>query len=83
MNDGRLKFSKGKVPMKIYYNPLQVEKASYVEPMETNMAEIIKDFDMEVKDGAFRGSENQIEVVCPKVGECLLDFLHRCKDKDS
>ena len=49
LNDGRLKFAKGKVPMKINSNPLQVEEAGYVEPVEINMVEITEDFDMEAE----------------------------------
>lgn len=47
------------------------------------MVEIIEDFNMEDQDGAFEGSESQIEDVYHKAGEGLLNFLHRCKTEDS
>lgn len=46
LNEGRLKFAKGKPPMKIDSDPLQIEDASYVEPVAINMVKITKDFDM-------------------------------------
>lgn len=64
--------------MKINYDPLQVGDANYVEPVVINMVEITVDFDME----EFKDSENHIEVVYPKVGEGLVEFLHRCKVED-
>lgn len=62
-NDGRLKFAKGKAPMKIDFDPLQAREANYIEPLEVNIVEITKDFDMEAEDEAACGSENQIESV--------------------
>lgn len=45
--------------MKVDLDPLQVEDASYMEPVAINMVKITKDFDMD----EFEESENQIEVV--------------------
>lgn len=64
LNEGRLKFVKGKPHMKINYDPLQVKDASCVEPVAINMVKIIEDFDMV----DFEESENQIKAVFPKVG---------------
>ena len=52
--------------------------ASYLERVTINMVEISKDYNM-----AEFENENQIEVVYPKAGEGLLEFLHRCKVEDS
>lgn len=41
----------------------------------------ISDFDMEAEDKAFKS--NEIGAVYPKVGEGLLEFLHRYKAEDS
>lgn len=71
-------FSKSNSPMKIDFDPLQVGDTNYVEPVTINMVEITEDFDMDEIE-----SENQIEVVYPKAGEGLLEFLHRCKAEDS
>lgn len=79
LNEGRLMFAKGTPPMKIDFDPLDVEDASYVEPVANNMVKITEDFDM----AEFEESENQIEVVFPKDGEGLVEFLYRCKFEDS
>lgn len=79
LNEGRLKFAKGNPPMKIDSDPLQVEDASYVEPIAIYMVEITEDFDM----AEFEEKENQIEVAFPKVSEGLVEFLYRCKVEDS
>lgn len=50
-----------------------------MEHVTINMVEITKDFDM----AEFEENENQIEVVYPKVGEGLVEFLYRCKAEDS
>lgn len=80
LNDGRLKFAKGKTPMNIDSDPLQVREANVVEPVGINM-DTITDFDMEARDEAFES--NEIEAFYPKAGEGLLEFLHQCKDEDS
>ena len=64
--------------MKIGSDPLQARDASYIEFVTINMVKIYEDFNMD----AFE-NENQIEVVHPKAGEGLLEFLHMCEDKDS
>lgn len=79
LNEGRIKFSKGKAPVKIDSDPLQVVDASYVEPVVVNMVEITEDFNMD----EFEQSENQIEVVFPKAGESLVEFLYMCQADDS
>ncbi|XP_050883622.1 uncharacterized protein LOC127086850 [Lathyrus oleraceus] len=78
LNEGRLKPAKSKDPMKINSESLQVGDAIYIEHVTINMVKITVDFDMVEFE-----SENQIEVVYPKDGEGLLEFLHGCKAKDS
>lgn len=79
LNEGILKFTKGKAPTKIDCDPLQVVDASYVELAVVNMVEITEDFNMD----EFEESENQIEVIFSKAGESLMGFLYRCQDDDS
>ncbi|XP_050890751.1 uncharacterized protein LOC127096187 [Lathyrus oleraceus] len=59
LNEGGLKFSKGRAPMKIDSDPLQVRDASYVEPITINMVEITEDFDM----GGFQSERFKSDVV--------------------
>lgn len=77
LNEGMLKFAKGKIQMKIDSDLLQVEDVGYVEQMEINSVEIIEDFDMD----EFEDSESRIQVVYLKDGEGLVEFLRRCKLK--
>lgn len=83
LNDGRIKFSKSKVPMKIVSDPLQVEEGRYVETMEINMVEITDDFDMEVEEEAVESSENQMKYGYAKTEEGMVGVLYRCKAKES
>lgn len=78
-NEGRLKFAKGKTPMKIDSDPLHVVDVSYVELAAVNMVEITEDFNMD----EFEESGNKIEAVFPKAGESFLEFLYRCQVDDS
>lgn len=68
--------------MKIDSDPLQIE-ANYVELSEINMVEVTEDVDMEVKVEYGKNSEEYMKVVYPRVEEWLIDFLNRCKIKDS
>lgn len=48
-----------------------------------NITEYFEDCDMRAEDKAAEGTKNQIEVVYPKAGENLLEFLHYCKARGS
>ncbi|XP_050897014.1 uncharacterized protein LOC127103814 [Lathyrus oleraceus] len=64
LNEGRLKFSKGKSPMKIDSHPLQVDDASYVEPIAINIVKITEDFDMvEFKKMKIRSKQHSEKLV--------------------
>lgn len=65
--------------MKIDSDHSQVGYVIYVDPVTIDMVEITEDFDM----AEFEESENQIEVVYPKGGEGLVEFLYMCKAEDS
>lgn len=69
--------------MKIGSNPLQIKEARYIELVEINMVKITKDFDMEAECEVVESSEGQEKSVYPKNEEGLVDFLHRCKAKES
>lgn len=73
LDNKRPKFAKGKSPIKIDSDPLQVGEGNVAKPVGINMVEII-DFNMEEKDGDFES--NEIEDIYPKAGEGFLEFLN-------
>lgn len=69
--------------MNINSDPLQIEKARYVELVEVNMVKISEHFDIEIVDEAVESNKIQKKFVYPKVDESLVDFLHLYKSKES
>lgn len=65
--------------MKINFDPLQIQEAHCIEPLEINMVEISEDFDMDAQEETGESKKNY---VYPKVGEDFVNFIYHYKARD-
>ncbi|PNX54353.1 hypothetical protein L195_g047971, partial [Trifolium pratense] len=83
LNEGRLKYAdKAKPPMKVDTDPLPTADATYVEVYDCNMVEVV---DAAALTEAILEEEyeKRVREVYPNAEEELVDFLNRCKLKNS
>ncbi|KAI5404225.1 hypothetical protein KIW84_051394 [Lathyrus oleraceus] len=69
--------------MKIDADPLHLEEALFVEPVEINMAEISEYDEANMVEQTGESLDVDITEVYPRADEYLVDFLYRCKNKGS
>lgn len=63
--------------MQIDSDPLKVEEAHFVKPLEIMMVNIGEGLDKDVEEVSMLGYIEKMKVVYPKVEEELIDFLNR------
>lgn len=67
--------------MKIDSDPLQIEDANFVEPVEVLMVEIYEDHIPKIEDMNMLDYPKKVKVVYPNAEEELINFLIQCKIK--
>lgn len=80
LKDGRLKFIVKQKPQVEEEVDPNVEEALLIEPVDVLMVDITDDINTEEVEASY---EDHVKVIFPKVEEELIDFLNRCKLKDS
>lgn len=70
LNNGRLKFGdKHNPPMKIDVDPLEVEEAYFINPVEIMMVETTEGLDTEVKKVTMLNYTEKMKVISPRDDE--------------
>ncbi|PNX70012.1 hypothetical protein L195_g057033, partial [Trifolium pratense] len=83
LNEGRLKYDdKAKPPMKVDTDPLPTADATYVKVYDCNMVEVV-DAAAQIEVVPEEEYERRVREVYPNAEEELVDFLNRCKLKNS
>ncbi|XP_058775588.1 uncharacterized protein LOC131649855 [Vicia villosa] len=81
LQEGRLKFAARR--MKIDTDPLKQEDALFVDLVNINMVELTELPDNMLEESTGESPQVQLADMYPRMDKDLLDFLFRCKNKDS
>lgn len=68
--------------MQVDFDPWQIKKGNYVDPLECLMVEAIEILGIEMEVSYSKYTE-KVKEVYPTTEEELIDFLNRCKLKGS